>query len=239
VHAVREQLARGAGNELTPTLSGKRRAHAPYSSAALAANAFGRWIGSEPALQVAGIRGFDPPLSLEHKVRIAHGGGEANLDCVLQGPDLFVGIESKLTEPLGAHDPVRWRAPYHTAEMAKLLSAGWGDVFRASLTREWAPAQLGIEQLIKHALALSTHAGDREPHLVYCYWEPLNGDEIPEVLGHRQELEKLRARVGTALPHLHVVSYQQLLAEWDDLASPPPWLSAHLAEFNERYTVHV
>src|SRR5437667_11167736 len=45
VQTLRGQLARGAGDELTPTASGKRRAHAPYSSAALAANAFGGWIG--------------------------------------------------------------------------------------------------------------------------------------------------------------------------------------------------
>jgi hypothetical protein len=123
--------------------------------------------------------------------------------------------------------------------MAKLLSAGWGDVFRASLTGEWTPAHLGIEQLIKHALALTTHAGGREPHLAYCYWEPVNGEQIPEVLAHRQELDTLRTRVGTAMPYLHVVSYQQLLAEWDDLPAPPPWLSAHLVHLHERYTLHI
>lgn len=237
--AVRLQLARGAGGELAPTPTGKRRAHAPYSSAALAANAFGRWMGSEPQLQIAAIGGFDQPLAFEHKLRIAHGGGEANLDCVLQGSELLVGVESKLTETLDAHDPVRWRTPYLSSEMHRLLNSGWADVFDASRTQTWTPSHLGLEQLIKHALALVTHAGERDPHLVYCYWEPLNGEDIPEVRSHRQEIEQLRARVGDASPRLHVINYQQLLAEWDDLPSQPPWLSEHLVQLRRRYAIDI
>src|SRR2546423_267455 len=93
---IRGQLGGGARGELRPTRSGKRRAHPPYSSAALTANAFGRWLGDEDALSIAGLQGFGAPLSLEHKLRIPHGGGGANLDCVLAGPSIVVGIESKL-----------------------------------------------------------------------------------------------------------------------------------------------
>lgn len=239
VEAVRGQLARGSGNELDATSTGKRRAHAPYSSAALAANAFGRWMGSETQLRVAGVRGFDQPLSLEHKLRIAHGGGEANLDCVLQGPNLLLGIESKLTEMLDAHDPVPWRSPYHSSEMATVLSAGWADVLQASLAKEWTPTHLGVEQLIKHALALTTHAAGRDVHLVYCYWEPINNNSIPEVDAHRQELEMLRATVGTTQPRLHAITYQQLYAEWEHLESAPPWLTDHVAQLQHRYTVEI
>jgi hypothetical protein len=239
VEAVRSQLVRGAGGELEPSPSGKRRAHAPYSSAALAANAFGRWLGSEHHLRIAGIGGFDQPLSLEHKLRITHRGGEANLDCVLQGPGVLVGIESKLTETLSAHDPVRWRAPYHAPEMRALLADGWADVFGASLTKAWTPTYLGVEQLIKHALALATHADGRGAHLAYCYWAPPNGDDIPEVRAHKCEAEDLQTRVGNASPSLHVVSYQQLFAEWDRLASQPPWLSDHLAQLRQGYAIDV
>jgi hypothetical protein len=239
VEAVRLQLARGAGGELDPSPSGKRRAHAPYSSAALAANAFGRWIGSERHLEIGGICGFDHTLSLEHKLRIAHGGGEANLDCVLRGPDVLVGIESKLTETLSAHDPVRWRAPYRTPEMHTLLTDGWAEVLDASLAKAWTPVYLGLEQLIKHALALTTHAEGRIAHLVYCYWAPLNGADIPEVHAHQQEAERLQARVGNASPCLHILTYQQLFAEWDELASQLPWLSEHLTQLRRRYAIHV
>ena len=47
VRVLRTQLAGGAGGELRPTSSGKRPAHAPYSSATLAVNAFGGWLGHE------------------------------------------------------------------------------------------------------------------------------------------------------------------------------------------------
>src|SRR5207248_1002664 len=141
--------------------SGNRRAHAPYSSAALAANAFGRWLGDESDLSVAGLGGFDAPLSLEHKLRIAHRGGTANLDCLLTGPAIYVGVESKLTETFASHDPVPWRPPYLTDDMSGLLSGGWREALRASIAGEWTPMQLGLEQLVKHALALSTHAKGR------------------------------------------------------------------------------
>jgi hypothetical protein len=130
---ARDQLSGGAGGELTPTDSGKRRGHAPYSSAALAANAFGQWIGSEPHLQIAGLGGFGQQLSLEHKLPIAHRGGVANLDCLLQGPGVLVGVESKLTEMLEPHDPVPWKDPYRSADMESLLEGGWSRALEASL----------------------------------------------------------------------------------------------------------
>ncbi len=160
---MRSQLAAGAGRELEPTRTGKRRAHAAYSSAALAANAFAPWLGHERDLTIAGLGGFDQPLTFEHKLRIAAGGGVANLDCVLQGSGILVGVESKLTETLDAHEPVEWRAPYHTTEMAFLLTGGWAEVFAASRQGEWTPQHLGLEQLIKHALALITHTDQQTP----------------------------------------------------------------------------
>lgn len=149
VRALRAQLARGAGDELAATASGKRRAHAAYSSAALAANAFGGWMGAENQLRIVGLGGFDTSISLEHKLRIAHGGGEANLDCVLQSSTALVGIESKLTEPLACHQPVEWKAPYKRDAMATLLQDGWLKAFNASPAGAWRPQHLGLEQLLK------------------------------------------------------------------------------------------
>ena len=239
VEVLRGQLASGAGGELAPTSSGKRRAHAPYSSAALAVNAFGRWLGSETRLQVAGLGGFDQPLSIEHKLRIKRGGGEANLDCVLQGPGLLVGIESKLTETLAAHSPVAWRPPYRSVEMAALVSEQWADLLRDSLARAWTPEHLGLEQLVKHALALASHADGRETHLVYCYWEPLDGDRIDEVVAHRAEVAELTTRVQGARPAFHAISYTDLLAEWAGLDAQPAWLEQHLNELSQRYVLPV
>jgi hypothetical protein len=118
--ALRAQLDGGAGGELKQTRTGKRPAHAPYSSAALTINAFGPWLGQEVHLRVAGLGGFDHPLTVEHKLSIKHGGGTANLDCYLEGPAIVVGVESKLTEHLPSHKPLRWKPAYHWAEMAAL-----------------------------------------------------------------------------------------------------------------------
>ena len=214
VRTLRAQLARGAGDELAATASGKRRAHAPYSSAALAANAFGGWIGAEHQLRVAGLGAFETSISLEHKLRIAHGGGEANLDCLLQSPTMLVGIESKLTEPLARHKPVEWRAPYKRDSMATLLQAGWLEAFHRSLTDGWRPQHLGLEQLLKHALALNSHADGRATHLVYVYWEPANGSDIPEITTHRDEVAELAQTVEDAQPRFHPLSYDELLDEW-------------------------
>jgi hypothetical protein len=51
-----EQLKAGSGSELSANKNGKRRAHAPYSSAAMAFNVFGRWLGNEHGLSVSGVK---------------------------------------------------------------------------------------------------------------------------------------------------------------------------------------
>lgn len=237
IATLREQLGLGAGNELTATKTGKRRAHAPYSSAALAANAFGRWIGSEAALTVAGLGGFTERLEVERKIKIAHGGGTANLDCFLRNNDLVVGIESKLTETLEPHEPVAWKPPYQSSEMEFLLDGGWREVFMSSLAGSWQPRHLGVEQLIKHALALSS-LPDAERHLVYLYWEPVDGADHAEVVGHRAEVAELVARVGDASPRLHVRTYEELLDEWASMRGPA-WLPEHVEELRQRYAVRL
>lgn len=237
IATLREQLGLGAGNELTATKTGKRRAHAPYSSAALAANAFGRWIGSEAVLTIAGLGGFTERLKVEEKIKIAHGGGTANLDCFLRNDDLVVGIESKLTETLEPHDPVAWKPPYRSSEMESLLDGGWREVFLSSLAGSWQPRHLGVEQLIKHALALNS-LPDAEKHLVYLYWEPVDGADHAEVVGHREEVAELVERVGDALPRLHVRTYDELLEEWADIAEPA-WLPEHIEQLRERYAIRV
>ncbi len=122
--------------------------------------------------------------------------------------------------------------------MQDLLEGGWAEVFRASLSRSWTPQYLGVEQMIKHALALQSHAHSRETRLVYCFWEPSNADPIPEIQQHRGEVAALRARVDGANPHLHALSYPDLLSECDSLAAPE-WLKEHVAELRSRYDVTI
>jgi len=220
IAALRAQLALGAGGELRPTKTGKRPAHAPYSSAALALNAFGRWLGAEPQLRVAGLGGFAEPLEVESRQQINFGGGTANLDVLLRAPGVVVGVESKLTETLSAHEPVPWRPVYGNPEMEELLDGGWAAVFAASRAGSWQPKHLGIEQLVKHALALVSRFADRERHIVYVWWEPANAQEIPELAAHQREVAELQDRLGEASPRLHALTYTELFAEWERFEVP-------------------
>ena len=238
VMALREQILAGAGGELRPSKSGRRPAHAPYSSAALAANVFGRWLGSEQHQRIAGLARFSEPLEVESRQRIAHGGGTANVDCLLRNDDIVVGVESKLTETLSPHKPVAWKEPYHRSEMGSLLGDQWRDVLEASREGHWRPKHLGIEQLIKHALALASQFQERELHLVYVWWEPTNADEIEELHTHRADVAELSGRVGKSAPRLHALTYAELFAEWGELSSPS-WLSEHVAQLHARYTVAI
>lgn len=237
VATLREQLEAGAGGELRPSKSGKRPAHAPYSSAALAINAFGSWLGRESELRVAGLGGFNAQLEIESRQHIKHGGGTANLDVLLRNDAVVVGVESKLTEPLRPHSPVRWRTPYHQPEMKTILTGGWSQVFAKSLAGTWQPQYLGIEQLIKHALALCSRFPEPELHLVYVWWEPENPEELPELATHREELADLQDRLRDSSPILHAVTYRQLFAEWTALGSSD--VDRYLAQLAERYVLEV
>ncbi len=156
---------------------------------------------------------------------------------LLRTDSAVVGVESKLTETLRVHRPVVWRAPYHDPRMKTLLPGGWSDVFAASLDGSWQPKYLGVEQLVKHALAVRSRFADEELRLVYVWWEPTNADELPEVTGHRSELDELRDRLGDSSPRLHALTYSDLFAEW--AASGPGAFPDHLDQLAERYAISV
>ncbi len=119
--------------------------------------------------------------------------------------------------------------------MATLLQGGWQHIFNASLSREWTPKYLGLEQLIKHALALSSHANGRTTCLVYLYWEPSDGDNIPEVTAHRAEVAELLSGVADAQPSLHALTYEQLFSEWAAISTDAGWRAEHVTQLRARY----
>lgn len=236
IATLRHQILAGAGGELRPSKSGRVPAHASYSSAALVANAFGRWLGSEEDLRVAGLAGFSRPLEIESRQKISHGGGTANLDCLLHNDDIVLGVESKLTETLTPHRPVVWSDAYDHSEIEALLDDRWRGALLASRGGEWQPAYLGLEQLIKHALALASRFPKRELHLVYVWWEPTNADEIREVHAHRTEVNELSGRLLGSVPRLHALTYTELFAEWHK-GPAAAWLSEHLKQLQARYVL--
>ena len=235
---LRRQLMGGSGGELTTTKTGKRRAHAPYSSAMLAFNAFGGWLGREADLTVAGLSGWTQQLLLEAQLQIAHGGGLANLDVLLESPELALGVESKLTEHVAPHQPTPWRAPYFKPEIAVLLPAGWQRVLKALLAGDWRPEHLHAEQLVKHALALHCQRPDHSRALLYVYWEPTNAGAFPEFAAHHAELDRMRDYLGDDADPLFVSrSHAELFEEWS--VAGDDWAREHVLALRGRYEVEV
>ena len=212
-------LARGAKGELRPARSGTVSAHAAWSSTALVCSTFAPW------------RHRLPSLRLEERLHIPHGGGTPNLDVAFDTRERrLVGIESKLTEHLAPRPARAWRPAYRRPAMLAALEGGWAEVFAALLEDRWAPVHLDVPQLVKHALSLQ----GRDADLVLVFWEPANGDDLPEVRTHREELAELRDRLGPdARPRLLALSHAELLSSWADE------LPGHVAALRERYAVAI
>ena len=225
------QLALRAKGELRPARSGAIQAHGAWSSTALVCSAFAPWRADPAALRVAGLGGFQE-IRLEERLHIPHGGGTPNLDVALEGPGLFAGVESKLTEHLAPSPARAWKPAYRRPAMLAALDGGWADVFAALLEERWTPRHLDAGQLVRHALSLRARGADA--HLVLLFWEPAGGAGLPEVEAHRAELDELRARLGDdAVPRFHATSYADLLDAWE------PERPDHVAALRARYEVPV
>lgn len=232
VRWARAQLALRAKGELRPARSGAVPVHGAWSSTALVCSSFGAWRRDPRGLRLAGLGPFDE-LRLEERLHIPHGGGTPNLDVALEAPGVLVGVESKLTEHLAPAGPAVWRPAYERPAMARVLEGGWAELFAALREGRWAPRFAPAAQLVKHALSLQGlgAGGPAERHLVLLWWEPADGDEVPEVVAHREEVAELLARVGDAPPRLHALTHAQLHAGWE--GSRPD----HVAALRARYDV--
>lgn len=224
---ARAALAARAKGELRPSRAGAVQAHAAWSSTALVASAFAPWRHRPGDLPLAALGPFSG-LRLEERLHIPHGGGTPNLDVALDAPGGLVGVESKLVEHLAPRRPRPWRPAYRRPAMAAALEGGWANTFADLLAGGWEPHHLDVGQLVRHALSLRG-AGD----LVLVFWEPVDGDDHPEVVRHRSEVTELLERVGDTWPRLHALSWTALIDSW------APVLPAHAAALRHRYDVAV
>ncbi len=236
---LRAQRVSGDGDELDFGPAGERPdAHAAHSSAALACNAFGIWIGREQQPTFNGLGGgLAAPLHVEVKQRIFRGGRHLNLDVLVAGYDVVLGVESKLTEPLARHTARAWSDAYGRDSTRALVSDGWLKALDDARAGAYRPAYLDVDQLLKHALGLAKQHPSRKRHLLYVFWEPTEAGDVPEVIEHRQEVAELLNRVGNASPRLHALSYLELWSQWDAMGLP--WLSAHVACLRQRYELAI
>jgi hypothetical protein len=203
-----------------------------HSSAALAANTFGRWKTEPSRLTFAGSTGFAPP-KLEAQCPTGLRGTPPNLDVLLESSEVVFGIESKLLEPL---KPI---APKFSTGYAKSRLPLCEDVWWRLLehVRQSPASHLDAAQLIKHYLGLRRkYPNGKKVSLVYLFWKPLNAEKFDEYLRHAEDVDRFRRAVeGSECVRFMALDYLQLWNEWEKDKK----LAEHARILKERYCVEI
>ncbi|MDE0248193.1 MAG: hypothetical protein OXU69_00145 [Gemmatimonadota bacterium] len=234
-----------AGNEIA---TGKF--DSPESSAALAANAFGFFLGRAPELPpLPGCSSQSWParsVTLEAELRFPWSGGRHPvLDSLVRTFSALIGIESKRFEP------------YRTQHAPQLSDAYWRSVWGERMTGYERVRDslrndpdlyrhLDAAQLFKHAFALRTevHRDSGQlglaPVLYYVFAEPerwpVSGRpvEARARARHREEIKHFAAAVAGDEVALVSCSYRRLLKAWSDRGDCR--VRAHAAGVASRYS---
>lgn len=218
---VRADVQKGDGNEW------REKFRAVHSSAALAANAFGRWKANPDKLRLMGQSGFTK-LILEWKPDRWFRRLRPNLDVFLESSKVAFGIESKLTELL-TKKPTKIQASYRRKNFPNCDDAWWALLEYA---RAWPDSHFDVAQIIKHYLALSDSQCDGQMrHLLYLYWEPINSSEFLEYEQHSQDVQKVMTLVKDSRTKFTAMSYSDLWKEWEGV----PDLKDHVERLRQRY----
>jgi hypothetical protein len=197
------------------------------SSAALAANAFGFFVGGEEAAKrlvwptrLADL-GHATAVRLEAKMAFPwRGGSHPWLDAAVEEPGALIGIESKRFEPFRDAKAAEFSEAYDRKV--------WGDAMAPFETMRdrlrvepGAFVHLDACQLVKHAFGLRTqaHKSRRRATLVYLYAEPAtlwNAQPLTPKMAeaHRTEIEAFGDAVRGAEVSFEALSYHELLAAW-------------------------
>jgi len=223
---IEEEYKGGSGHEL----NGKFRA--VHSSAALAANTFGRWKTEPALLTFAGYTGFDK-LALEAKCPTGLGGTPPNLDVLLKSTDTLIGIESKFLEPLKLTVP-KFSTSY-SRDRLPLCDDIWWDLLEQ--VRKSSASHLDAAQLIKHYLGLRKKSSDyKNVLLVYIFWKPLNADEFEEYTRHAEALETFQRKVqNSETIRFMSLDYLQLWDAWEKDRK----MAEHARLLKDRYCVEI
>ena len=214
-----------AGNEIA---TGKF--DSPESSAALAANAFGFFLGKAADLPpLPGCGGETWPartLMLEAEIRFPwRGGRHPVLDCLMTTPSALIGIESKRFEPFRGRKESALSAAYWRPVWGNRMK-GYESIRDGSRGEPGCYRRLDAAQLFKHAFALRTAVHKRPelralaPILFYVYAEPEfwpgSGEPVDEgaKARHREEIERFAAAVADDEVTFVSCSWRKLLEVW-------------------------
>ncbi len=223
---IKADYSEGSGQEWLTKI------RAIHSSAALAANTFGRWKTDPAKLKILGLSGFQPP-KLEAQCRTGLGGTPPNLDVLLQSSDIVIGIESKLLEPLTPTKP--HFSPSYSRDTLPLCEESWWNLLEQ--VRHWPPAHLDAAQLVKHYLGLRKQfPTGQKVFLVYFFWKPLNAANFAEYSQHAEDIEKFRIAVSESSAVQFIpMDYLQLWDSWSGDAD----LAEHANLLRQRYCVEI
>ncbi len=232
-----EDLLRGDGSEISPDGVGPQKFCAAYSSSALVVNVFGPLHSAPQHLLLAGQHGFED-AGFEYKCPTSLRGKSPNLDLVAISDSLIVGVESKFTEILSPKE-ARFAASYERL-FTEEIPAGWHGMYlslKQNPRRFW---HLDAAQLVKHYLGLRYHFRGRNTpkNLLYLFWEPSDGKEIPQFLKHRRELVEFKEEVDGGDVKFDYMSYPELWAEWLEHSQ---WsgMRTHVGHLWDRYAFPV
>ncbi|MEC9344623.1 MAG: hypothetical protein VYB54_00245 [Pseudomonadota bacterium] len=218
VDHVLARLAKAGGNE-----AGSGKLASPESSAALAVNCFGWFIGRPerlpplPGLEDAGVPEI---VDVEFSARFPwRGGRHPWLDAVVRTPTTLIGVESKRFEPFRDAKSVALSVAYDRTVWGQHMRRF--EAMRDSLRAEPGTFRhLDAAQLLKHAFGLVTEGRlqDRAPVLCYLYAEPaMRGDQpiLPEdIRRHRDEISRFAAAVAGDEVRFIATSYRDWLRTW-------------------------
>jgi hypothetical protein len=223
---IKADYGEGSGQEW------RFKIRAIHSSAALAANTFGRWKSEPSRLTFAESAGFAPP-KLEAQCPTGLRGTPPNLDVLLASADAVIGIESKLLEPLTPTVP-KFSASYSKDRLPLCEGIWWSLLERV---RQWPASHLDAAQLIKHYLGLRNNFADRKRVLlVYLYWKPLNASKFAEYSRHAEDLDKFRKAVqGSQTVRFVAMDYLELWDTWER----DNHMAEHARNLKNRYCVEI
>ncbi len=225
---IKADYCEGAGKEWLTKI------RAIHSSAALAANTFGRWKTDPAKLKILGLSGFQPP-KLEAQCRTGLGGTPPNLDVLLQSSDIIIGVESKLLEPLTPTPTKAHFSPSYSRDRLPLCEESWWNLLEQM--RHGPRPHLDVAQLVKHYLGLRKQfPSGQKVFLVYLFWKPLNAANIAEYSQHAEEIEKFRnvvSEIGAV--QFIPMDYLQLWDSWSGDAD----LAEHANLLKQRYCVEI
>jgi hypothetical protein len=222
---IEAEFAAGAGDEL------RSKMRAPWSSSALAVNAFAPWRRDLERLTIARKSGFQT-LAFERRCNHGVRGESPHLDVLLERPGHVVGVESKCLEYTRTHPKAEVADAYWALGTRgdKRAMSRWFTALRS--VGEFV--HLDAYQLVKHYLGLAYSFPESERTLVYLFWEPMSDESL--FAAHRAEVARFADLVdGDTSCRFVALSYTDHWAELEGRRGKPLWLDDHLARLRSRY----